>query len=186
MRRHPVKGLIPVCLLLAVTVLAGCTNPDTQKPVKGTSEASQQNAGEPPAPAPPTPAAQAPAEVQPTPVKALAAFAELYVNWTYRTLSTDQRTLAAMSVAAARLAERQAAASSQADTTIARGHIWNSGQILSIAPDRARANMWVIVTHEQTGGDTQYEGLPASYHVTLAQLARVPDGYAVSQWLPQS
>jgi hypothetical protein len=46
--------------------------------------------------------------------------------------------------------------------------------------------MWVIVTREQTGGDTQYEGLPAAYHVTLAQLARVPDGYAVSQWLPQN
>ena len=40
-----------------------------------------------------------------------------------------------MSVGAARLAERQAAASSQADTTIARGHIYNTGQILSVAPD---------------------------------------------------
>ncbi len=46
--------------------------------------------------------------------------------------------------------------------------------------------MWVIVTREQTGGDTQYEGLPAAYHVTLAKLASVPGGYAVSEWLPQS
>ena len=44
----------------------------------------------------------------------------------------------------------------------------------------------MIVTREQTGGDTQYEGLPAAYHVTLAQLASVPGGYAVSEWLPQS
>ena len=91
-----------------------------------------------------------------------------------------------MSVGAARLAEQQAAASSEADTTIARGHIWNSGQIVSIATRPRRRGTWVIVTREQTGGDTEYEGLPAAYHVTLARLARVPGGYAVSEWLPQS
>ncbi len=187
MSRHALKGLIPTCLLLAAVALAGCTNPDAPSAAQGTtSTASPQNSGEPPAPAPPSPAAQAPAGVQPTPSKALAAFAELYVNWSYRTLSADQRTLATISVAAARLAEQQAAASSQADTTITRGQIWNSGQIVSIAPNLARPDTWAIVTREQTGGDGQYEGLPAAYHVTLAQLARVPDGYAVSQWLPQS
>ena len=181
------KGLIPVCLLLAVVALAGCTNPDVPSAVQdSTSTASPQNPGEPPAPAPPAPAAQAPAGVQPTPSGALAAFAQLYTNWTYRTLSSNQRTLAAMSVGAARLAEQQAAASSRADTTIARGHIFNRSQIVSIARDLQRADAWVIVTREQTGGDTQYEGLPATYHVTLAQLARVPGGYAVGQWLPQS
>jgi hypothetical protein len=187
MSRHALKGLIPACLLLAAVALAGCTNPDAPSAAQGTtSTASPQNPGEPPAPAPPAPAAQAPAGVQPTPAKALAAFAGLYVNWSYRALSADQRTLAAMSVGGARLAEQQAAASSQADTTITRGQIWNSGQIVSIAPDLARPDTWAIVTREQTGGDTQYEGLPAAYHVTLAQLARVPGGYAVSQWLPQS
>jgi hypothetical protein len=109
---------------------------------------------------------------------ALTAFARRYTNWTYRTLSADQRTLAAMSVGAARLAERQAAASSQSDTTIARGHIYNQGQIVSIARDLASTNSWVIVTHEQTGGDTQYEGLAAAFHVTIAHLASVPGGDA--------
>jgi hypothetical protein len=119
-------------------------------------------------------------------VKALAAFSGLYTNWTYRTLSSNQRTLAAMSVAAARLAEQQAAASSRADTTITRGHIYNQGQVVSVAPDLARPQTWVVVTREQTGGDTQYEGLPATYHVTLAQLAHVGGGYAVSQWSPEN
>jgi len=187
MRRHFVKGLIPVCLALAVVGLAGCTNPDAPGAVQSTtSSATPENPGEPPAPVPPAPAAQAPAGIQPTPTKALTAFAELYVNWTYRTLSSNQRTLAGMSVAAARLAEQQAAASSQTDTTIARGHIWNTGEIVSIARDLTRPDMWVVVTREQTGGDTQYEGLPASYHVTLAQLAHVPGGYAVSQWSPEN
>jgi len=182
------KRLISLCCsLLAVVVLASCTNPDAPTVSSGTpTSSSPRNPGEPPAPAPPAPGAQAPIDVQSTPAKALAAFSRLYMNWTYRTLSEDQRTLAAMSVDPARLAEQQAAASSQADTTIARGHIYNSGQVISIARDLAQPDTWAIVTREQTGGDTQYEGLPAAYHVTLAQLAQVPGGYAVSQWLPQS
>jgi hypothetical protein len=186
MSRHVVTALIPVCVLLAAVALAGCTNPDAPSSVQGTSTLSPQNTGEPTAPPPPTPAAQAPAVVQPTPAKALAAFSGLYTNWTYRTLSSNQQRLATMSVAAARLAEQQAAASSRADTTITRGHIYNSGEILSIAPDVSRPGAWVIVTHERTGGDTQYEGLPATYHVTLAQLAHVPGGYAVSEWSPEN
>jgi hypothetical protein len=187
MRSRPLKGLIAVCLLLGALALAGCTNPDAPSTGPHTvGPASPQNAGEPPAPAPASPAAQTPADVQPTPLAALSAFSRLYSNWTYRTLTSDQRALAAMSVGAARLAEQQAAASSEADTTIARGHIWNSGQIVSIASYLARPGTWAIVTSEQTGGSTEYEGLPAAYHVTLAQLARVAGGFAVSEWLPQS
>jgi hypothetical protein len=187
MTSRPLKGPIALCLLLGALALAGCTNPDA--PSAGphtTSTASPQNAGEPPAPAPASPAAQAPADVQPSPQQALSAFSRLYSNWTYRTLTSDQRALAAMSVGAARLAEQQAAASSTADTTIARGGIWNSGQIVSIAEDTTQPGTWVIVTSEQTGGSSEYEGLPAAYHVTLARLARVPGGFAVSEWLPQS
>lgn len=181
------KGLVAACLLAGAVALAGCTNPDAPSAGKRTSStASPQNEGEPPAPAPASPASQLPADVQSTPTAALTAFSRLYSNWTYRTLTSDQRELAAMSVSAARLAEQQAAASSQADTTIARGHIWNSGQIVSIAGDLSQPGAWAVVTREQTGGSTQYEGLPASYHVTLARLARVRGGYAVSEWLPQS
>ena len=166
--------------------LTGCTNPDAPSTVGSTESSSPQSPGEPAAPPPPSPGAQAPADVQPTPAKALQAFAQLYVNWSYRTLSADQRTLAEISVGAARLSERQAATSSRNDTTIAAGHIWNRGQLISIARDLTRAGAWVIVTHEQTGGNTQYEGLPAAYHVTIAELASVHGGYAVAEWLPQS
>lgn len=184
MRGASVRASSVACLLVAVVVLVGCTNPDAGGAGPPTSSTtSPQNAGEPPAPAP---ASQAPAAVQRTPTSALTAFSRLYSNWTYRTLTADQRRLAAISVGAARLAEQQAAASSQADTTIARGRIWNSGQIVSIAGDLAEPGSWAIVTREQTGGSTQYEGLPASFHVTLARLARVPGGYAVSEWLPQN
>jgi type IV pilus biogenesis protein CpaD/CtpE len=187
MRRRRLRALSAACLLAATVALVGCSNPDA--PGAGpttTSTSSPANAGEPPAPAPTAPASQASTDVQATPSAALAAFSRLYSNWTYHTLTSDQRRLAAMSVGAARLAEQQAAASSQADTTIARGHIWNSGQILSIAGDLAEPGAWAIVTREQTGGSTQYEGLPATYHLTLARLARVPGGYAIREWLPQN
>jgi pyruvate/2-oxoglutarate dehydrogenase complex dihydrolipoamide acyltransferase (E2) component len=187
MTSRPLRGLIAVCFVLGAVALAGCANPDAPSTGPQTAAtASPQNGGEPPAPAPASPAAQTPGDVQPTPLAALTAFSRLYSNWTYRTLTSDQRALAAMSVGAARLAEQQAAASSAADTTITRGRIWNSGQIVSVAPNVSRPGTWVIVTREQTAGATQYEGLPAAYHVTLAQLAAVPGGYAVSEWLPQS
>ena len=87
---------------------------------------------------------------------------------------------------AARLAEQQAAAAAGRDSEIASTHVYNRGQIISIAPSRTRARQWVIVTREQTGGNAQYDGLQPSWHVTLAQLAHLPNGYAISQWLPQN
>jgi hypothetical protein len=124
--------------------------------------------------------------VKRTPGEALCSFAVLYVNWSYRTLTRDQRSLAAISVAGARRAELQAAASSAADSTLRASRLANSGTVVSIASDRTKAGSWVIVTHERTTGAGDYEGLPSTYHVTVARLARVPGGYAVSEWLPQS
>jgi hypothetical protein len=187
--RHPhLRALALLSLVVfALLALSGCTNPDAPAATTGTAPTSSpQNAGELPAPAPPSPSAQAPAGVQATPAAAVEAFARLYVNWTYRTLIGNQRWLAAMSVGPARLAEQQAAAASRADTTIARGHIYNTGQIVSVAPERSDTGTWVIVTREQTGGDSEYQGLQAAYHVTLAKLAHIPQGYVVESWLPQS
>jgi hypothetical protein len=124
--------------------------------------------------------------VQTTPQRALATYATRYINWSYRTLTEDQQALASSAVGAARLSEQQAGAQSRNDTALARGQVWNRGQTISIAPDLGTPDTWVVVTREQTGGNTEYQGLPASYHVTLAQLAAVPGGYAVEQWLPES
>lgn len=181
------RGPIALGLVLAVGALAGCTNPDAQSTgARPPAGFPAQNAGEPAAPAPSSPETQRPVDVQPTASGAATAFAELYVNWSYATLAANQRALAAMAVGAARLSERQAAASAQRDMTIARGRVRNRGQVVSVAPDALRAGWWTVVTREQTEGEEQYEGLPAAYHVTLAQVAQVPGGYAVEQWLPQS
>jgi hypothetical protein len=177
-------------LLVAIagaSALAGCSNPDA--PVASnstTSAATPGNIGEPTASPVPSPASQAPSGVQATPQRALASYAGRYSNWSYQTLTADQEALARSSVGAARLTEQQAAAQSRNDTAIRRGHVWNRGQTISITPDLAAPGMWVVVTREKTGGNSEYEGLPASYHVTLAKLATVHGGYAVEEWLPQS
>jgi len=190
MSSSPQAGALAACLLLAAVALSACSNPDaplaTVSATTATSAAAPGSAGEPAAPAAPAASLQAPHPVAATPQAALFAYAEIYINWSFRTLSTQQRRLAAMSVAGARLSERQAAAASASDSTIARGHIYNSGQLVSVAADATRAGRWVLVTLEHTGGSAQYQGLPRAYHVTLARLAAVPGGWAVSEWLPQS
>jgi len=181
------------CALLAALALSGCVNPDAPGhsaggeggPAASTAD-GPGSPGEPKAPAAPTPATEQPAAPKSTPRQALEAFAVIYVNWSYLDLQAQQRTLADMSVGAARLGEKQAAAANAADPTIREGHIHNSGRVVAVSEDLETRGGWVIVTRERTGGSTQYQGLPAALHVTVARVARVPGGYAVSEWLPQS
>jgi len=187
MSRRTSSRILTVTVAVTLALVAsGCSNPDATGAGQAQSPSAAQNAGEPPAPPPATASGQAPTHVQATPQQALAAFAQLYTNWSYKTLSATQRTLAAMAVGPARLAERQAAATSAADSTIPQGHIENTGQLVGVARDLSRPGLWVIVTREQTSGSTQYEGLPASYHVTLARVQPVAGGWSVEEWLPQS
>ena len=186
-----------LALIAAAAAIAGCgiSNPYQHTAASASTSTSTgslpagnpaQNPGEPPAPPPPAPASQAPAGVRSTPAGAIAQFATLYMNWTWRTLAGNERELAALSVGPARLSEQQAAAAALGDSTIAQSRVVNSGQVISIAPSRTNAKQWVVVTQEQTGGNSQYDGLQASYHVTLAELAQLNNGgWTVSEWLPQ-
>jgi hypothetical protein len=112
-------------------------------------------------------------------------FAALYTNWDYRTLPADQRTLVAISVGAARLQARHAAASA-GNRRLAKAHVWNRGEILGVTPDQARPGWSLVVTRELTGGSGEYASLPATYHIALALAVPVGGGWAVSQWQPQS
>jgi hypothetical protein len=161
--------------------------PSTTAAPSPRAAAPEQNPGEPPAPASAAPAAQAPAQARARPQDAIAQFAALYVNWSWRTLSSQQQQLARISVGSARLAEQQAAAASSRDSEISQARVFNRGQVIAIAADRTHRSQWLVVTREQTGGNSQYDGLQASYHVTIAQVVQVPGrGYAISQWLPQN
>jgi hypothetical protein len=187
-----------LALIAAGVAIAGCgiSNPYQHTAAATTSTSTStvgppagnpaQNPGEPPAPPPPAPTSQAPTSVRSTPAGTITQFATLYMNWTWRTLAAHDRELAALSVGPARLSEQQAAAAAVGDSTISQSRVYNIGQIISIAPSRTNAKQWVLVTREQTGGNSQYDGLQASYHVTLAELAQLKSGgWTVSEWLPQ-
>lgn len=169
-----------VVLAATVLALAGCSNPDAVSP----GASGVQNQGEPVAPAPS--AGEAAADVRFTPQAALAQYARLYVNWSWATLAEDQKRLAVIAVGQARLTDEQAAAQAQADATLRRSRVSNSGAVVSIAPDQAQSGTWVVVTRERTRGSGEYEALPAAMHVTLAKVRRVRGGWAVREWLPQS
>lgn len=193
------KAILLLSLITASELaLAGCgiTDPYSRRATSATQPATsptntvrvlpEQNPGETPTPPARAPAAQNPTRLQSTPQGAIAQFASLYINWDWRTLSANQRLLEAISVGSERLAEQQAAAASGRDSEIARARIFNRGQIIAIAPSRTDRSQWVVVTREQTGGNSQYDGLQATDHITLTTLARLAGGYAISQWLPQN
>lgn len=182
--RRPARLLCALAALTLMLALAGCSDPYASMS-SSTPATGVQNAGEPSAPGPSANGEHS-TRLQATPQRALTQFGVLYTNWTWRTLARDQQTLEAMSVGAARLAEQQAAAATRADSTLARARLANHGELLAIAPDMTRSGWWILITREQTSGNGEYEALPASDHVTLAQVAHLDRGWAVSQWLPQN
>lgn len=123
----------------------------------------------------------------PTARAAVAQYAALYVNWTAATLVANQRKLAALSIGAARLQAEQAAATASTDTKLTADRVINTGRLVSLGPGTGpAAGKWVVVTNEKTVGQGDYQGLPATVHVTYAAVTRTPQGWLVSQWAPQN
>jgi hypothetical protein len=137
----------------------------------------------------PASAGEEPAPTRPaaTPKQAIAAYATLYINWTYQTLPAHETALAAMGFGDARRAERQAAAQTQRDSRIQQGGIYNRGTVIGVSPVAGGSQgEYVVVTKEETGGNQEYAGLQAAFHVTFATVEMVPGGWAVGEWQPQS
>jgi hypothetical protein len=181
--------------VLLLAVLLGLTPLITGCGLAGGIEHTTSNAASAPAQANPgetqgtipVVAESAPARPSATAQQALTRYAALYINWTYRTLVARDAQLAAIAVSGARAVELQAAAQAKRDFALQRGRIYNRGVVVSVsqaiggAPDE-----WVLVTREQTGGNQEYAGLQAAFHVTLATAQAVPGGWAVAEWHPQS
>jgi hypothetical protein len=178
-----VTAVIGLVALLTGCGLAGSianTTATTQTP-----EAA--NPGEQQGTTPPGPHSSQPVNPAATPDAAIMRFASLYINWTYSTLAEHERQLAASAVGDARLAESQAAASAERDRDLQQGHIYNRGSVISVAAVIGGApGQYTVVTREETGGNPEYAGLRAAFHVTLATVQQLHTRWAVSEWQPQS
>jgi hypothetical protein len=182
--------------LLAAAGLAGCSlalpySPQPTQP-RATSapdapDPAPERGGTIPAADQAAQLALAAAAAQPTPQAAVARYAQLAVNWTWRDLAAVERHLAALSLGPARAQALQAAAHAAADTTLRQQRVRNSGRAVAIAPGQAQAaGRWVIVTRERTTGQGAYAGLPPTLHVSYAQLTHTRRGFVVSQWQAQT
>lgn len=121
-----------------------------------------------------------------TPQAALERYARLYVNWSNHTVAAVQDELATISLGQAHAQALQAAASYARDQTLQQSGVSNSGELVAIAESLTNPGQWVLVTSEETTGKGDYAGLPATLHVTYAQVAHTINGYVVSQWAPQN
>ena len=113
-----------------------------------------------------------------TPQAAIEQFAALYINWTWRTLAAHPAPARReLSVGPARLSEQQAAAAAAADSTIAQSQRpqQRADHLHRPQPDQPPSE-WVIVTREQTAGNSQYDGLQASCTSPSPQLTHTHRG----------
>ena len=124
---------------------------------------------------------------RPTPEAALERYATAYLNWNAAHVIAIQHQLATISLGQARAQAQQAAASAARDPQLATSQVANRGRVIAIAPGQADATgQWVIVTSEQTTGQGDYQGLPATLHTIYAQLTSTPQGWVISGWQPQN
>jgi hypothetical protein len=147
--------------------------------------AQAQRTHEYPSPRPPSERAAG----SPSASAAIRAFASAYINWSYTTIGSDLRGLAAASVGQARAAMTLAAAQTASDYELRRGHVSNQGRVEAVAPRPGHPDQFVVVTQELTtaAATNAYQGLQPAWHVALATVARQPGGgYAVSSWQPES
>lgn len=179
-----VAGALPA--LAAGAGLTGCgiTNPYQHVPANTTRPTSLTATS--PTTAASTLASTAPSGA-PSPQAALERYSRLAINWTSRTLASDQRLLASLSSGAARAQALQTAATYGYGSSLQHSQVTNRGQITSIAAGQGPTRgEWVITTREQTAGTGDYVGLPAQSHVYYAQVQHTPTGWDVSTWSAQN
>jgi hypothetical protein len=183
-RPRPIPTLAALSTAAALTG-CGITNPyqhvaATPTSPSATSQAADTTAANPASPTDTDQTSQSAGAV-------LRRYTLLSINWTSTTLARQQRQLAAMAIAGARVQALQTAASYGVHSTLQRSGVSNHGQITSIAPGTGpRHAQWIITTQERTAGRGDYTGLPMQAHVYYAQLTRTTHGWQVSQWSPQN
>lgn len=184
--RHPATITAAGLLASVALALAGCSAiPDPlNEPLPVHADRTPNEVGAPRTGRPSRTALEAAAS---TPTEAIKQFGTLYINWTAHTLADHQRRLAAISTGEASSTETRAVAHTRADYELRRSRIANQGRIVAIAPTLPhRTGTYMVVTRERTTGIGLYNRLGPAYHLTIATVARIAGGWAVSQWHPQT
>lgn len=180
------SGLTLAGLILTAPLLAGCGLASGGSPSAQAGARLPMSPGEREGTAPTEPQSE-PVAPAASPRAAVERFAEGYINWNYHTLAADQQQLASWAVGEARASEMQARQQTERDSVIVRGRVFNQGSVIAVAVVKGSAgNVWVCVTREHTGGEGEYAALASAYHVALATVARVREGWSVSRWQPES
>ena len=171
----------------ASTTSAAASSPTTTSAAADSADPPPERGGTIPAAAQASQDGIAPGTASVTARAAVQQYATLYINWTAKTLAANQRKLSALSIGAARLQAEQAVASASTDTKLTAHQVINTGRLVSLSPGTGpAAGKWVVVTSEKTVGQDDYQGLPATVHVTYAAATHTPRGWVVSQWAPQN
>ncbi len=182
-------ALVSIGVALAVS---GCgltfpTPPKTTTSVVGAATAHQATTSSSPneIPTPPGPTENAPGAA--TPAQALTHFATSYINWDASDVKAQLAKLARQSVGQARSAMQLAAAQVGSDPELQQDGVANSGTVEAVS--RVAGGEYVVVTRERTtaADSDAYQGLGASWHLTIATVRRAARGaWIVSGWQPQS
>ena len=181
------RGAAPLTAAVLAAALAGCglsaapaaTSSTGRAPTPRVARSSGSGAGRP-------------AGGWRTPVRAVATFAALYVNWDAGTVARRLRTLARVSIGQARAAMTLEAAEVARDRALRGGGIANSGVVEAVAPVVGHAREYAVVTRERTSAShgaqrDAYRGLPPEWHVTVATVTRTAGGlWVLSGWQPES
>jgi hypothetical protein len=158
---------------LAALVLAGCADPYARHQTQPGKPAS---AVRPP---------QAPA-ARTSAATTARAFANLWINWDWRSAAAQQRHLAL--TAGGTLADqlRANADSARVDASLARDRPGSRGAIAAIdLTSRGTQAAGIVVTREQSYTDGRADLGGAHYRVYRARLAAADNKWKVTTWAPQ-
>jgi hypothetical protein len=177
------------CLAAAAALalaLAGCHDAYQQEPTQPASTPparAPENAGRPSGRGPVLPLAR---DTRGRSARAATnAFARTWINWDWRTVAAQQRSLARL--AAGRLAAdlRANARTTTVDASLARDRPSSRGTVIAadLRPRREMASA-IVVTHEQTYTDGHADVGGQHHRVYRALLTRGAHGWEVRAWTP--
>jgi hypothetical protein len=185
-RRTP----LVIAALAQLVAASGCQDPCSDQPSLSSPSPTGNREARPgdisrPGPRIPSPA-PATARGSRSPRRAARSFAVRWVNWDWRTLAEQQRSLAGLATGLLAQRLRANGGSARIDASLARDKPGSRGAVAVIDLRAVGDRAWgVVVTREQsyTGGRAELGG--RRYRVCLIRLSRARNGWEVSAWEPQ-